>query len=118
MHSFLHLSQAPCLPSRHPQSGLSWQWLLPSHGGNFSRSQAEELVQGWAPPRRHDKQHAPSAATASHAAAGHGGAATFLEAHDAAAAGLGLSPGKVPAGGSADHEGGGSAGAVASRSEL
>lgn len=81
------------------QSGLPWEWLLPFHGGNFSRGQAEELVQGWAPPAREHDQHRPPAATDSHAAGAHGGAAAFLEAHDAAAAGLGLSPGEVPSGG-------------------
>ncbi|EFN58303.1 hypothetical protein CHLNCDRAFT_142301 [Chlorella variabilis] len=91
------------------QEGRSWSWLLPLHGGNFSRLRAQELVGSW-PDEVPPVVDAPQAA----ADAGAGGPPPHAQeraaSHDTAAAGLGLSPGNGGGGGgsfSLDTDGGG-----------
>jgi hypothetical protein len=80
-----------------------YRWLLPLHGGNFSRERAQELVRYWpnetaatAPLPAQGHQPAPvGVAAAKSGRQGHGAKTAAPESpHDTAAAGLGLSPGK------------------------
>ena len=75
--------------------------MLPLHGGNFSRECAQELVRSWpnktavAAPPAHGHQPAPVGSAAPQPGKqGHGVNTAPASAHDTAAAGLGLSPGK------------------------
>ena len=77
-----------------------YRWLLPLHGGNFSREGAQELVRSWpnqtslAPPAPHGEPPAAGSAMPQPGKQGHGAQTAPVGAHDTAAAGLGLSPGK------------------------
>ncbi|KAL4427824.1 hypothetical protein ABPG75_001913 [Micractinium tetrahymenae] len=89
--------------AKHLVGQPGYRWLLPSGGGNFSREQAGQLVQGWPDEVRQAGQ--PAAQVAEQAPPVEGGRAEPVDKEettqaggiaDTAAVGLGLSPGVPP----------------------